>query len=346
MDIERELLDARIASGLSPEELSGKTVLITGAAGLIGYNLALLLLSLRNTLKEPPRVVALVRNAEKARRLFGARCGELELLTGDVTQPIAAPETVDYVIHAAGPTASRQFVEQPVETICTALDGTRNVLALAEEKRVRSMVYLSSMEVYGAPDTEGKITEAYGAELNTMAARSSYPESKRLCETLCRAYADEYGVNAKAIRLTQTFGPGAAYDDTRVFAEFARCAVENRDIVLHTAGQTKRSYLYTADAATAILTVLLKGEKGEAYNAANEATYCSVRDMAELVAAKCADGRIKVVCDGAAEGFGYAPTLKMDLDAGKLRALGWRPTVGLESAFNGLIEWYRKLRQS
>ena len=127
-----------------------------------------------------------------------------------------------------------------------------------------------------------------------MKVRTSYPESKRMCESLCTAYASQYSVPVKVLRLTQTFGPGVRYDDGRVFAEFARCAIERRNIVLHTDGATRRSYLYTADAVSAILTVLLKGIAGEAYNAANEATFCSIREMAQLVCSECAGGKIGV----------------------------------------------------
>ena len=119
-----------------------------------------------------------------------------------------------------------------------------------------------------------------------MNVRSSYPESKRLCESLCSAYASEYGVPAKVVRLTQTFGVGVSYNDGRVFAEFARCAIEGRDIVLKTKGQTKRNYIDIDDAVNAIFTVLLKGVAGEAYNVANEDTYCSIYEMANMVAEK------------------------------------------------------------
>lgn len=155
-----------------------------------------------------------------------------------------------------------------------------------------------------------------------------------MCEALCTAYVAQYGVPAKIVRLTQTFGPGVAYDDGRVFAEFARCAIEKRNIVLHTKGETKRSYLYTEDAAAAILTVLLKGESGQAYNAANEETYCSIREMAQLVAEECAKGEIGVDIQIEDESkFGYAPVLRMNLDTRKLRNLGWRAKVDLKTAF-------------
>jgi nucleoside-diphosphate-sugar epimerase len=194
------------------------------------------------------------------------------------------------------------------------------------------------MEVYGAPETDDKIFESSGTDLDTMSVRSSYPESKRMCESLCASYASQYGVPAKVLRLTQTFGPGVRYDDGRVFAEFARCAIEKRDIVLHTKGETCRSYLYTADAASAILTVLAFGAVGEAYNAANEATYCSIYEMAQMVANECASGDITVRIElEDTSKFGYAPVLHMNLDTFKLRSLGWEAAVGLKDQFDRMI---------
>jgi UDP-glucuronate decarboxylase len=145
-------------------------------------------------------------------------------------------------------------------------------------------------------------------------------------------------VPAKVVRLSQTFGPGFTLDDKRVFAQFAASAVQGRDIVLHTAGDTRQSYLYTADAVTAILTVLLKGESGHAYNAANEATYCSIREMAELVARVCTDVPVAVRVETRDAGaLGYAPPRKLDLDTAKIRALGWSPTVALDEMYRRMI---------
>jgi nucleoside-diphosphate-sugar epimerase len=143
--------------------------------------------------------------------------------------------------------------------------------------------------------------------------------------------------------LTQTFGPGVRYNDGRVFAEFARCAIEGRDIVLHTKGETKRSYLYTEDAVNAILTVLINGGVGEAYNAANEETYCSIYEMAELVATKCAYGKIQVkIEEEDTSTFGFAPTLHLNLDTGKLQKLGWVPQTTLIDMYYQLISSMNK----
>jgi UDP-glucuronate decarboxylase len=324
------------------ERLNGKTILITGASGLIGSNLVNALLAANQELSEKVEIVALVRNPGKARELFGED-PKLILVEGDVRTAPEIEQHVDYIIHAASQTSSRGFVEQPVETILTALQGTKNMLELAVEKSVESFVYLSTMEVYGNPVTDAKITETRGSSLDTMKVRSSYPESKRMCETLCVAYAAECGVPARVLRLTQTFGLGVDYKDSRVFAEFARCVIEGKNIVLKTKGETKRNYLYTADAVTAILTVLLEGRNGEAYNAANEQTYCSIYDMAVLVAEHCAGGRISVEVQAGenAEALGYAPTLHMNLDTSKLRALGWEAKCGLPEMFDRMIEHMR-----
>ncbi len=329
------------------DKLRGRTVLVTGATGLIGQTIVSALLRCgeweeAEDAKEPVYVIACVRNEEKARRMFGsADRGNLRLLVSDIlSMPVEKlPVQVDYVIHAASQTSSRAFVDEPVETIFTAIDGTRRALEFAKNNDVKCFVYLSTMEVYGTPMDDEKIDEKHGTNLDTMQPRSCYPESKRLCEILCSSWQKEYGVPVRVLRLTQTFGPGVRYDDGRVFAEFARCAMEKRDIVLKTAGLTCRSYLYTADAASAILTVMLCGEDQSAYNAANESTYCSIREMAELVAHECAGGRIKVRIDAAEDPskLGYAPTLHMNLDTTKLRSLGWKPVYGLADAYRRMM---------
>lgn len=321
------------------EMVNNEKILITGATGLIGQTV------IKKLLKTNAKVVALVRNKEKAINIFGEENDKISYLVGDVTSLKIEKLDVDYIIHGASMTASRAFIEQPTEIIMTALEGTKNLLDIARLSNVKGFAFLSTMEVYGAPATDEKIDEKHSTNLDTMKVRSCYPESKRLCENLCSAYSSEYGVPTKVIRLTQTFGPGVVYDDGRVFAEFARCAIEKRNIVLHTKGETKRCYLATDDAADAILTILYKGGVGEAYNVANEETYCSIYEMASLVASKCADNEISVVIEETnAEKLGYAPVLHMNLDTTKLRNLGWEPTQNLEEMFKSMIESMKLLK--
>ena len=323
-------------------ELKGKTVLITGATGLIGACLVRRLLNAAAE-EKPGEIILLVRNEAKARAKFPEGPDRLTIIPGEVMDPPEIRQDVDYIIHLAAPTQSRAFVESPADVILTNILGTRNMLELAGKKKCRGFLYASTMEVYGTPQTDEKIPENHPSSLDTMKVRSSYPESKRACEALCAAWAGQYGVPAKVVRLTQTFGPGVEYSDPRVFAELARCVIEKRDIVLRTKGGTKRNYLYTDDAAEAILTVLTRGNAGEAYNAANEDTYCSIREMAEMVAEEFGQGCVRVRCEaGDADAAGYAPELHMNLDTGKLRELGWQPKTGLAQSFREMIRDMRR----
>ena len=318
-----------------------ESVLVTGATGLIGAALV------KKFAAEGRHVYAAVRNVVKAHAQFG-RIPNVEIVEWDVMKP-GGPRSVatdgraalvaasDWLVHAAAETASRAFVERPVETIASILDGTRNVLEFARAAQVKSMVYLSTMEVYGAPSADPVTERDYGY-LDPAAVRSCYPEAKLMAENLCVSYAHEYGVPAKIARLTQTFGEGVRYDDGRVFAEFARAILERRDIVLKTEGTTARCYCYLGDALDAIEAILEKGETAAPYTVANEATFCTIREMAEALCTAHPESGSRVVFDfhGAAA-RGFAPPFRMRLDCSRLRALGWEPKVGLMEAFGRMM---------
>ncbi len=305
------------------DRFKGKTLLITGATGLIGYTVVNALLCANKTKNLNLTVLALVRSKSRAEERFAEYAGDesLQFIVGSVEELPEIIGSVDFIIHGASQTASKMMVEQPVETILTAVLGTKNLLNLAKDKNVEGMVFLSTMETYGYPEKGHKVSEDDAGALSTMNVRNSYPISKQQCEALCCAYASEYDVPVMIARLTQTFGPGVNYNDARIFAYFGRCVIDKKDIVLKTKGETERCYLYTADAAAAILTVLLRGKSGEAYNMADESTYCSIAEMAQTVAES---GGIDVRFELAdVSASGYANTLYMDLDTSKLRGLGW-----------------------
>lgn len=316
----------------------GSAVFVTGATGLIGSQIVNALACCDRKVT----VIALARSMEKARAAFGGflDTGAVQVCLGDVAEPLKVEGKVDYIIHGASPTSSRFFVEKPVETIFTALNGTRNVMELAREKQVKKVVYLSSLEVYGVPDgSKEYISETDYGYIDSMQVRSSYSEGKRMAECVCVSYAKEYGVPVCVARLSQTFGSGVAYNDGRVFAEFARCAIEGRDIVLHTQGKTLRTYCYTTDAIIALLTLMLRGEPGQAYNVTNMDTAITIRDMAELVCSLVPEKGIKVCIDIPEDvsAFGYNPEMVIRLSSSKLQSLGWQPTTGLAEMFRRLI---------
>lgn len=320
--------------------LRNKKLLVTGGTGLIGSTLIKALLFADKAKHLGLQVLALVRDPNKARRMLGKESEQLHFLIGNVEQLPEISGDVDYIIHGASPTASLFFVEHPVETIRIAVEGTSKLLELARQKRVTGFIYLSSMEVYGAPHDDALIPESQGCTLDAMAVRSCYPIAKRLCENLCASYANEYGLPAKVVRLAQTFGPGVEKGDKRVFAEFARDAINGTDIVLQTAGTSKRMYLYTADAVSAILLVLLKGKAGEAYNAGNPATYCSIGEMAHMVAREIGGNCIKVRISSKTDDVNrkFFPPHHLNLDIHKLLQLGWRSDITLKEMYLRMMD--------
>ena len=321
---ERDLKDVSDVTFVPWNRLAGKNIFITGATGLIGYNVVCALAYANAVKKLGMKIFALVRNKERALERFPSRVlkdDAFALVEGSVERLPEVDFPIDYVIHGASRTASKAFVEEPVETALTALQGTLNLLELAKKKNSEGITYLSSMEVYGHPPKGKKVTEKYAGGLSPSDVRNSYPISKLQCENLCHAYAREYGMNVTVARLTQTFGAGTGPNDNRVFAYFSDCVANKRDIVLKTKGDTERSYLYTADAVTAILTVLLKGEAGAAYNIADERTYRSISEIAEIIARK---NGVRVRYDIQSEKEnGYPEAVYMDLDVSALRSLGW-----------------------
>lgn len=320
------------------EQLRDKSVFITGATGLIGYTLICALLQYNLSRQGNIRIAALVRDRKRAEEKFFDWFPDAENMlafhVGTVEDLPEMADAVDYIVHCACPTSSAYFAECPVETIETIYAGTRRVLELAREKQVSGVVFLSSMEVYGEVKTRDKLRESDLGHIDIISPRSSYPEGKRMAENLCCAYAKEFGVPVTIARLAQTFGPGVDKNDGRVFAYMARCALEGRDIRLNTDGSKENMYLYTMDAVSAVLLLLARGERGAAYNAANEATYCAVREMAELVTSTFGKGVTGVkVNAGQAEEQQYRPAGYLNLDTSKLKALGWTPCVCLEDMY-------------
>jgi len=315
------------------EDFSGSTILITGSTGLIGSNFVYALLYAKCEKNIDMDIILAVRNKEAAEALFGTK--DVKIIGYDVTQRIDIEEKIDYIVHMASPTSSKFFSENPVDTLSANFEGTKEILELAKEKAVRKVIFVSSMEVYGFPDRGHKVKEDEVGGFETMNARNSYPIAKIASEALCYSYYSQYGVPAVVLRATQTFGPGVKYDDNRVFAQFMRSSMEKKNIVLKSAGETERSYLYTADMVSALLISLQKAHGGEAFTVANPDTYCSIREMAELVANEISGGEIEVQFDIAEniENLGYAKTLYMNLDTEKIEKLGWKATTGLKEMF-------------
>lgn len=316
-------------------DLSGSRFLVTGATGLIGSTMVHCLLALDKEIE----ITCPVRSIEKAKAMFEEAFDKVHFVECDLLTYINGLSTDDcfqYIVHCASPTAGKYMTDHPVETYLLAIDTTKAILEYARKANIEGMVYVSSLEYYGQNDNDNVITEEFQGYVDASRARSSYPMGKRAAEYLCTAYALEHGVPAKIARLTQTFGAGVAPDDNRVFAQFARSVMAGTDIVLHTTGESAKPYCYTTDCISAILYILLKGQRGDAYNVANDETYITIRDMAEFLRERF-NTNIKVVVESHPE-MGYAPVTKLHLSAEKLKVLGWEPKYDLKEMFGRLMK--------
>lgn len=334
-----------ISNSMNFKQLEDKTILLTGSTGLVGSQLLRALHYCNNKYNLNLTIVAIVRNISKFEKMFGMidKKDNIILIQSDITDitenNIPSNISIDYIIHAASITASKQMISQPVDTIMTALMGTHNILEIAKKHAVNAFVYISSMEVYGSFNDETYVHEDTMGYINPLALRSNYPLGKRMCENMCIAYSEQYRVPVRIARLSQTFGAGILPGENRVFAQFARSVIYNKDIVLHTKGLSEGNYCYTRDTITAILTIMLNGENQNAYNVSNEECHTTIADMAKMVASKLASGQINVIFDiPETNSYGYACDTKMKLNTDKLRKLGWKPSVNLEEAYRRLIK--------
>ena len=304
------------------EKLSGCNILITGASGLIGSCLVEVLMehSLRDY-----NVYAMGRNSQRMNKLFERYLSEedFHVILGDVTEPLATDLSMHYIIHAASGAAPSEFSQHPVEVMKANMIGVANMMEYGIKHGMRRFLYVSSGEVYGEGD--GRVfTEDYSGYIDCTSPRSCYPSSKRAAETLCVSYAAEYGVDVVIARPCHTYGPNFTENDNRVYAQFIRNILLNEDIVMKSAGEQFRSWCYVVDCVSALLYILLKGEKGQAYNIADDASNITIKELAEMVA-KTGKRNVVNAIPSDAEKLSYNVVKKSVFATKKLEALGWSP---------------------
>lgn len=342
----KEDFDTILQSSINFSRFQNSSFLITGSTGLIGSLLIKFLLYCSEIYSLNIRIYALIRNEIKANKVFAEEMNKNNLIfvKGDLLKErLSFDFSADYVIHTAAITASKDMVARPIETIQTSLMGIQTILDYSVKCQPKSVVYLSSMEVYGQVKGDQKVKENQLGFIDLSDVRSSYPESKRMCECMCLAYSREKNVNVKSIRLAQTFGAGISKEENRVFAQFARSALKHEDIILHTAGNSEGNYVYTADAIGAILLILLEGSSGESYNVSNEKSHMKIKEMAHLVAKVLGDGKCQVLYDIPTDSlkYGFAPDTQLFLDSSKTLKLGWKPYFDLEESYLRLAKWMK-----
>ena len=307
--------------------LKDTSVLLSGATGMIGSLLVDAILFKDEKEGLGCKVIALGRSAEKAKIRF-AHCWDspfFQFVECDVNKAETMPLDIraDYVLHLASNTHPVASATDPIGTSTANIIGTQTMLELAVRCKAKRFLFASSNEIYGENrgDTE-LFDESYCGYIDSNTLRAGYPESKRCGEALCQAYMKQKGVDVVIARLTRSFGPTLLLTDTKALTQFLKNALNKEDIVLKSAGTQYYSYTYAADAVTGLLTVLLKGESGEAYNVADQTCDIQLRDLAKMIADLSGT---KVVFDlpDKTEAAGFSKATKARLDGGRLHQLGW-----------------------
>lgn len=328
------------------ERLRGKTIMVSGATGLVGSAVVRYLTGLNDNQDAGIQIIPLYRNREKYDRVYSTMINRTDLLP----QPFAASSDIvfdipaDYLIHCAGISGgSKMHLKDPVKIFDTGVEGTKQLLDYASTHNCEGFVYVSTYEIYGSVNEDQLVSENHPCLLDPMVLRNSYAEVKRLCESMLTAYSAKFGFKVFSGRLTSTFGTGVSYNDPRFFAEFARCVVEGRNIVMKSTGGTVRNYLDVDDAASAFLYILVNGESCNAYNLTNRNNAISVRDIATKLIS-LGGNKVDLVFDIAEDikALGFRKEGVTVMDPSKLEDLGWQPVYTFEESLQKLLDSFKK----
>ena len=306
-----------LAAVVGADKLSEKRVLITGASGLIGSFITDVLIEAGSSVYVAGRDVTRLQQ----------RFPNATALEYDLTKEIGFDVECDFIIHAAGYGHPGAFREDPVGILINSVNGAHRMLEYARNHCKGRLLYVSSGEVYGHVDS--------------MTSRACYPLGKQAGENLCASYHEKYELDTVAVRLCHTFGPGMSKKDNRATAQFFRNAINGEDIVLKSKGEQRRSYLYAADSASAILSVLTSGESGKAYDIASDDCVVTIAELAGMIA-EAAD--VKVIFDIPNESDiqQQSPIKEQILDGYALGSLGWEKEYNI---FDGCRNILKTLKQ-
>lgn len=321
-------------------KLKNKTVLITGASGMIGSYLAYTFIKLNDEYDANIKLKLVVRNENKLDS-FIKESGNVELIIQDVINQFNIDGSIDYIVHAASPASPLIMKNYPVETNLANTLGTANTLDLAKRKNSLGYLFISSREIYGEPNENQELFTEDGplGQVDPLIPRNGYSEGKKAAENLCSSYKAEYNLNAKIVRLAHTYGPGMSIYDGRVQADFLKNVINNENIVLKSDGSSVRTYTYIADAIKAMLLVLFKSNE-LVYNISDEASKTSIKELAETLVNIDSSKGLELVFDIPKETQkGIASFKNGILSSEKIRKeLGWYPKYTIEEGFKRTIK--------
>lgn len=328
--LENETYQMDIAQALAMdipwEKISGKHVLITGATGMIASVVIDMLMKRNKDNNENIRICAISRNRQKAEERFCAYWDNpnFSWISHDISNPLPELGNVDYILHAASNTHPRAYAADPIGTITANVQGTYQLLEYASSHQCERFFFFSSVEIYGENKNDvDKFDEKYLGYIDCNTTRAGYPESKRLGEALCNAFAAQKGQGFVVGRFSRVYGPTMSSEDSKAIAQFIRKAVAGEDIVLKSEGTQLYSYTYVVDAASAALYLLLKEENGSAVNVVDTSSGITLKELVGLLA-RTAGTKVIFELPDDTEKAGYSTATKAVLNGTKLERLGWK----------------------
>jgi len=347
--IDQELTE--LANKLVPnaDRLAGKTVMINGAAGFLGnYFVGILQYLNRERFKTPVHIIALDNfiTGSKESPFFDLNDPNLEFVGHDVRVPYDTEKPVHYIIHAAGIASPVYYAKYPMDTIAATVDGLKNTLEFARIKKPKGILYFSSSEIYGDPNTDSIPTpESYYGNVSATGLRACYDESKRLGETIATIYVRIHQLPVTIVRPFNVFGPGMKMNDQRVLPNFLNAAIDGKTIEIHNRGEQTRTFSYATDAMNGFFRVLFLGRPGEPYNVGSDQEEISILGLAKKV--ELLHGKpLKIKLVDYPKGYPIGDPHRRCPDLTKARTeLGYSPSVPLDAGLERMYKWYLLLRK-
>lgn len=327
-------------------KMKDSSILISGATGLVGSFFVDVLMYRNKWFDMNCQIYAMGRNEQRAQNRF-AYCLDNPLfsfLSHDINLPLTGEwDNIDYVLHLASNTHPKAYSTDPIGTITTNIIGVKNMLDFSVQCHAKRFAFTSSNEIYGENRGDKEFfDETYCGYIDCNTMRAGYPESKRCGEALCQAYRHQKGLDIVIPRLTRSYGPTMLFSDTKAISQFIKKTVQGENIVLKSEGNQYYSYTYVADAVSGLLTVLLKGESGEAYNIADAASDIRLKDLANILA-NISGQKVVYEIPDSVEKAGYSKATKARLDGSKIKELGWRPLYDIKTGLEKTINILKRL---
>lgn len=324
------------------KELYDKTIMITGASGMIGSYFVYTLMKLNEDYGANIKIIPLVRNINKLNKEIINK-HYIYPIVQDIVESIEYDGGIDYIIHAASPASPKIMAKKPVETNFANTIGTANTLMLANDKNVKAYLFISSREIYGQPlDNQEYFTEDSFGLVDQLIPRNAYAEGKKAAENMCIGFNKEYGLNTKIVRLAHTYGPGMSIHDGRVQADFLKNLVNEEDILLKSDGSSIRTYTYVSDAVSAMFKIILKSND-IVYNVSDERNEVSIRELAETISSIPSKRKLKLLFEiDDDENQGYAPFKFGILSSKKIqKELNWNAKYSVKDGFKRTYEFLK-----